>query len=219
MSGLDPCAPGLRISVGVPGSGKSYGIGRDVKAAIRQGVWARIVDPEGEWKTIPEDIAGIVSRVNHIADCTTPVGIVTHKTKRETRIDVDEACRWCVEDDENGQPTRGRAVVCHEAWMAAGRKDTSEEMEAMARTWRHTDSIVWLDAQRITLISRDIIDIATELRIYTQVGDRDIAILRDIGGRALVEAIDACGARFDKGESGWHVTLTRSRRPPYEIER
>lgn len=230
---LGPLDGGVRVSIGRPGSGKTFGVRRDVIESARAGMPIVVVDVTGEW-TLPPGLAALnergripswadvrsavaaIERGDRIAIVRTPIGAPAATLLQH----ADDACRWaCNEKHEL------RGVAIPEAWLiapASGR--LSPGIAEVTRMWRHRNVALWLDAQRISMMSRNVVELAKELRLYAASGDTDFDVIRRVGGggengRQLAAAIATAAARFADGEPGWHVILGEVREPPFELVR
>jgi hypothetical protein len=210
---------GIHLSIGVSGSGKTYGMRSAVYDASRH-MPIMVIDRMYEWGSVPGRLAGRAVGVTSAAD-----GIAVFKSRPQTRMvivrDVGEvadslnaACLWAIS-------SKGPAgVACSEVHRAApngGR--LPGEIERAVTQWRHHKVGLWLDTQRLALLSRTITEQATELKLYTIVGDRDLSVIGATWGNDLVVAVGKCAAKFAAGEPGWHVNLGIVRTPPYSIAR
>lgn len=125
-----------------------------------------------------------------------------------------EACGWARDHRE----LAGVAIPeAHRVAPNSGRLPT--EIEDAACAWRHHRVSLWLDTQRIALLSRTLTEQARLIRIYAVVGELDLRTIAELGGRELGEAVRMCAARLHRGEPGWHVALGLVRTPPYALER
>lgn len=222
VQALGPLDWGVRVSIGVPGSGKTYGVTRDALDAALSGVPIIVIDTMEEWHSIPPGLvrddqprahADVASAIKSIAEGDR-IAIVQPADDRIVAM-ADDAARWALENKEEL-----RGVVIPEAWLVTPSSGKlPPHIARVTRTARHRNVAMWLDAQRISMMARNVIELARELRLYAAVGDRDLAIVRDIGGDALVEAVETCTLRYSDGEPGWHVTLGLRRGAPYQISR
>lgn len=215
--------PGVRLAVGVSGSGKSHGIVMDVRRAVRAGVPVVVVDSMHEWTHVPRDIAKLVTALPsdaRRADIEAAVSggkrliVIRTRTAAATIRAAETACAWAIRH-------AGLAgVAIPEAWQVAPSHGALPPMLAtVTRAWRHKRVCLWLDAQRVSMVSRHVTELARELRFYATAGDRDFLVMRDIGGQALVAAVRECAVKLAAGEPGWHVSLGVRRIGPYTIER
>lgn len=214
---LGPNDKGVRVSFGVSGSGKSHGITRDVFAFVAAGHPCIVLDTMHEWQHVPRELASLTRRVSSVPNAVTRIEGGTRLaivTSEDVAMDTEQACEWATSSPEL------RGVALTEAWQVAGSNERlAPGLRRVTRAWRHYNVATWLDAQRVSLLSRNVTELATELRLYAIVGDRDFAVIREIGGRALESAVRECAARLAKGEPGWHVRLGASRVPPYIVTR
>ncbi len=223
MTVLGPTDAGVRVSIGVSGSGKSHGIADNATASAFAGMPIIIIDSVEEWNSIPEGLAREPHSVTSVADAAKlieegdRIAIVSPRSDSPGELVAlaDAAAAWALADR-----TQLRGIVVPEAWLvlpSSGKLPPA--ISRLTRAWRHYNAAAWFDAQRISMVSRNVTELARELRLYAAVGDRDLAIIRDIGGLALVEAVGECTQRYADGEPGWHVTLGLRRAPPFEISR
>ncbi len=231
-TGLHPMEPGVRVAVGVSKSGKSHGISRDVFAAVRGGMPVVVVDSMHEYRAVPPDIAKrfyVVQEADtqkFLADGSKYIRdifasdekirlvIVRPTTKPDTVRAMEIACRWAI-------TTKGMTgVACPEAWQVApSSKKVTPSFATVTRAWRHKQVAMWLDSQRMTMMSADVVDLAQEVRCYAMTGRRDLVIAGELGGPELVTAIKQATAKYAANEYGWHVCLGALRVGPYKIER
>ena len=89
----------------------------------------------------------------------------------------------------------------------------------VTRAWRHKHVAMWLDAQRVSSLSRHVTDLAREVRLFAVTGDRDFAVVREIGGRDLEDAVRECASKLAAGQPGWYIELGASRLGPFTPRR
>lgn len=236
---LLPTDPGLRFSFGLPGMGKTYGTRAQVYAALRDSPIVIVaLDATAEWSSVPRDLAPVTAgacdldtasrRANEGArliivrppdDLDGDGDADTSDTPRET---LEAACRWARQWARRMKPrSPGRhalaGVVAPEAHRAAPVRyhELPRHTSAAATAWRHERVSIWLDSQRPQQVSTTLRDLARVTRYYA---------LGDSAGatglpRALIEATEECGRRFDLGQPGWHVRVGTVPRTPYVITR
>ncbi len=212
---------GVRLAVGLPGHGKTYGIRRDVFAFAR-GAPIIVLDLTHEWAPgeeggrIPRELADVASRAGNVAAAAALIDqgarLVIVTTDDDPEKVADDALRWCVSRDGLSGLAIPEAHMCfpvHKPLSKWARKATS--------AWRHHDVALWVDTQRLSFINRSF-DLAQLIRVYSAT-DADASILRAIGGVELVKAVRECGMRNapkehgGKGEPGHHVALYAGVRP------
>lgn len=208
--------PGVKLAVGVSGSGKTYGLRQEVYAATRERP-VIVIDPMREWRTAPAECApkgvqtvsgkgGAVDAVNNGAR------LVVVETSDVVK-DAELACEWARQRGDCG-------VALPEAHRIAPNGDRlSGALDACATAWRHYRVSLWLDTQRLALLHKTLTEQASEIRIHAVFGPRDLSVIKEWGGNALVEAVTVCATKLSEGEPGWCVRLGMVRKPPYRIER
>ena len=226
---LKPTDAGLRLAVGLSGSGKTHSIKDSVdKSAPFFPIIA--VDRCFEWNDSSPDVvafrASTVRRARELIDGQgAQLVVVRPAGGLEGAIAaVDEACEWACEDRD---VLRGVAIP--EAHMIAPMGSRlSESMDALVNRWRHHNAAAWIDSQRLAKLQPDITQQAFggEVRLFAMRGPRDLATLREHGGRELEAGVVACydehfalalacctrGCELCAPERGWHVTAGA---PPY----
>lgn len=218
-----PHEPGVRLSVGRPGAGKTFGIRVEVLQAARR-FPVLVIDRVYEWRRepyslVPPDIRVAYARTVERAREGFRAGYqLVIVNPDDTESAAEEACRWA-------RRARGLCgVVVHEAHNAfPNGKRLSPYALDVATAWRHFQVALWLDTQRLALLNRTF-DLADVIRLYA-CADADRKVIRDLGGPELEAAVLECGRRLAPrsegglGEPGWHVRLAGSRMPPYELVR
>lgn len=211
-----PWEPGVRLSVGVSRSGKTYRLRRIYfQAATR--IPLIILDRTREITAVPTPLA------SHTAGCDTVKEAIGHleRGKRVVIVRINEcvgemerACDWA-----RKQPrTAGVAMSeAHRAFPLA--KPLGPAADDCITAWAHCNVAMFLDTQRLAKIETTVSENASELCLFTCTGTNDFDRMRDIGGRELVDAVREAGARFDQGQPGWHVKLGVTRRGPYTLVR
>lgn len=214
---LRPTDAGLRLAIGVPGAGKTFGIMRDVYQAARMGVPCIVIDQTHEWKRADACVRTVAAAVAALDAKKARLVIV--RADDDTAA-AEEACAWAVIGREQAA-SRGlgvRGVVfpeAHNLFPSEGRLQPYSKKVATA--WRHFHVAAWCDTQRPALLSRTVVDLAGEVRVYAVTGDVDHKALAGIGGRELSEAAHEACARMESGKRGWHVTLGLIRKGPYKL--
>lgn len=212
---------GVRLAVGLPGHGKTYGIRRDVFGFARAHP-VIVLDLTHEWEPgeeggrVPRDIADVADRATSVAEAAAMVDagkrLVIVSTSDDPERAADDALKWAVSRDGRCGVAIPEAHMCfpvHKPLTRWGRQATS--------AWRHFDVALWVDTQRLSFINRGF-DMAQLIRVYSATDD-DAARLRAIGGPALVKAVRECGnlnaptAHGGKGQPGHHVALYAGVRP------
>lgn len=212
---------GVRLSVGLPGHGKTYGIRRELFAASRA-YPVIVIDRTREWarppgNRVPAEIAPVTTYARDVAEAAARADkgarliiVCTSHMEREAMA----ALRWA-----RGYPGRAGVVVseAHNAFPVSRSNSLPEEALDAATAWRHFNMSVWLDTQRPAQLARPF-DLARRLRIYSAI-DADHAWLRQVGGRSLVSAVAECARRNTPrelgglGQPGWHVAMYEGVRP------
>lgn len=204
------------VAVGVSGAGKTHGIRQSVYAHVRAGGAVTVVDRMREWSHVPSDLADAAAIVPDVATATQAhaagrrLAIVQSST--DVVVTATHACELALQ-------SRGAVAIpeAHRVIPSGGR--VPAPIEDVLTAWRHYGVTLWADTQRIALLSRLATEQARELRIYATVGDRDHAVLRELGGRELSDAAHEAARRLASGEPGWHIRLGLIRVPPYQLHR
>lgn len=176
-----------------------------------------VLDRMCEWGSVPQSLASVT------VGCQTIPQAIEHARRGKRLIIVrptdvvaasEAACAWA-------RDYRGIAgVAIPEAHRVAPNVNKLPlAIDDVATAWRHHRVALWLDTQRIALLNRTLTEQARELRLYAIVGDRDLSVVGEIGGKDLTAKVMECAARLAGGESGYHVELGLVRTPPYVIKR
>lgn len=222
---LEPTDDGCRVALGTCGSGKSYGIDRDLRIAMEH-MPIVVVDVAGERRKGPpgtvlardvDDAAWQLERGARMAiirpsptDLEDLAGLVEH------------VFAWAVAQSRDDATCATAGVAVSEGSMVwpNGCRLAPSTRVAMTQ-WRHCHVATWVDVQRAAELNPTITDLARETRCYAMGGPHEIKRLRAMGGPELVEAVAECMRRFQEGGGargtgqGWHVTLDESRMGPY----
>ena len=218
---LDDNGPGLRLSVGVSGSGKTHGLRRQVYRAVLSGVPVMVLDRMREWTTLPPEVAKVAVGVTpesgvQLARAWLDEGarLVIVQT-RDVERDTILACEWARDNPKHC----GIALTeVHRAAPNTGAPLPSA-LEDVALAWRHHHVSFWCDTQRLSLCNRTFTEQVRELRVHAVGGERDLMRLREMGGAELAQAATECARRLVAGEPGWHVLIRTVALPPYELQR
>lgn len=201
---------GIRLSVGVSGAGKTFGVRREVCEAARAGVPVLVIDRMHEWERGDAGAFDVATAARYV-DQGARLVIVR---PRDVVAAAEEACAWARDRRELA------GVALPEAHrIAPNGARLSDALEDCATAWRHFRVALWCDTQRISLLSRTITEQARTLRLYAIVGDLDARAVAELGGRELAEQVQEAARRLAGGEPGWHVELGLVRVPPYELRR
>lgn len=208
----------ITLSVGVSGSGKTYGVRAAVFRAARTHP-VIVIDRMAEWENVPVDLARRTKGVIGLREAREAVKAGYRLViVRDSRSDVaqlfDRACRWAIRYP-------GLAgVACPEAHRACPNgTPLPADVEIAVTQWRHHKVALWLDTQRVPLLSRTVTEQATLLNLYAIVGDRDLSVVRSTWGNQCEAAVRECANRYARGERGWHVALGLNRAPPFKLVR
>lgn len=212
---------GVRLNVGLPGHGKTFTNRRELLSAARSHP-VIVLDLTWEWRRepynrIPADVGPAyytttVAKAASLIDRDARIVIVN---PNDAEAEAEAACRWALA--RQGQA--GVAVSeAHLAWPV--NKPLSSNALRCIMAHRHFGVSMWVDTQRFALLNRNF-DAAQVIRIFSvAASEADRARLRDLGGRALEEAVARCAQRNAKrehggaGEPGWHVVLYEGVRGP-----
>lgn len=215
---LRPSDPGVRVSIGVSRSGKTYGIRNDVIAAARDGVPIIVIDRTREWTSAPVSLTSVACRVRTVDQAARMiergVRLAVLETK-ETAPAALEACAWACS-------FAGLAGVAFpEGHHVAPRttKALPEALDEAINAWAHNNVALWIDSQRAAKLHADVVENATELRFYAMVGFRDLQSLREYASPELADRCREAAERMAAGQPGWHVRLGTHRGGPYELRR
>jgi hypothetical protein len=209
---------GIRVAVGVSGAGKTHGVRKQIYAAAEH-MPVIVIDRMCEWSAVPARLSGRTQIVNSVfaakgAISSGGVRLAIVQCKDAAK-EAALACEWARDYPEIA------GVAIPEAHRCAPNKGSlPQPIEDAACAWRHHRVALWLDTQRFALLSRTLVEQAREIRVYAS-GPRDVdAVVAELGGPELSDAIRECGDRLARGEPGWHVRLQQtSIRPPYVLER
>lgn len=214
---------GIRVHVGLPGSGKTYAIKRELFQHLRAGNPAIVVDRMREWANVPPDIApiaGICSTVEEAKEALERGArlAVVQPPLNEGETAVEQAAQWAVEFPG----LAGLAIP--EAHRAIPKRGAGYWVGMATTEWRHHNVAMWCDTQRFSLLNTDLVEIARTpphgaLRLFAIAGKNDLKAVRELGDEELVDAVVECARRYDEGEPGWHVRLGIVARPPYRLVR
>lgn len=204
---------GISLSIGVSGSGKTYGLRRQVfRAASTMPIL--IIDRMREWNAVPRALAKRTAGYHAIADALADDGPSTLRIVRTRNLEADfqAACEWAYATD------RPRGVACSEAHRVLPNASRLQgAIEDCVTAWRHRNVTLWLDTQRLSLLNRTTTEQATDLRLYAIAGDLDRRTIRASWGGECLDAVDECSRRLGAGDPGWHVPMGVSRLGPYTI--
>lgn len=220
-------APGLWISIGRSGSGKTFGIRRQLYRAARR-IPIVVLDFMGEWTPSPGKIVGLPPELGRVTCVVSSVEKAARYIERGARLAIvqpaqsteiadvaEEACAWAWR--RNARDVRGIAIP--EAHRVAPQGKLTPAIQAVITAWRHGRVAAWLDTQRFALLNRTAIEQATETRIHA-VGRRDReTIAKDFGADELDAALAECARRMRAGQPGWHVKVDIAADGPFDLER
>lgn len=228
---LLPTDDGCRVSLGACGTGKSYGIRRDVlRVAADRSFPVMVLDLTGEWKQAPRGsvLAPSVTDAARALDAGAPLAVVRIDSLDDAAAIADEAFAWaCAQRDKDPDGKGACAgVVVNEAQLVwpAGARLRAWTYRAISQ-WRHYRVAVWLDVQRVAELQITLSQLARETRLYATGAPTDLERFRAWGGQPLLDALADATRRWRDGGGargtgqGWHVTLDESRMGPYKVER
>jgi len=210
--------PGIRIAVGVSGAGKTIGLRAQVYRAVAGGMPVMGMDRMHEMTEVPENIAPLTTLVATVAEGAQYIAQGARFVIVRPADVISEsmaACAWA--RDYPGVA----GVAISEAHRVAPNTGSPlpRDLEDVALAWRHHRVALWLDTQRLSLLSRTLTEQARELRVYAVGGERDLQRLREMGGNGLEDAAKEAARRLVAGEAGWHVAVRVTALPPYLLER
>lgn len=219
---MTPRDPGLRLHVGVPKSGKTYLIQREVSEACLV-MPVIVLDRMGEWTRVrvPRDVPiGGFSSVSEagrfLYQKRRGLAVVRPAMGADPVVIANDACAWAV-------AFPGVAGVAfpeaHRIAPNGGRLPPA--IDEACSAWRHRKVALWADTQRLPKLHKDITELAaaSELRVFACFGEHDLSVLRGVGGNALVSAVRECGDFYARAEYGYHVRLYPGAAPPYPVVR
>jgi hypothetical protein len=218
---LRPDEPGIRLSVGASGSGKSYKNRSEILVAVLS-YPVVVLDRQREWTDatrrirVPPNVAAVTAGATTMAEARQRIAegrrLIVLQTSDPERAAI-EACAWARD--------AGRAGIAfpeaHRVFPNNGRLDPAAN--DIASAWRHSAASVWLDTQRFSKLNRDLTEAVRDLRIFAFAGELDLAVVRSIGSRALETQIIEAARRLERGEPGWHVRKGLVRLPPFDLVR
>jgi hypothetical protein len=202
--------PGIRLSIGVSGAGKTHGIREDVYRAARAGLPVLVIDRMCEWERGDAGARDVATAARHVESGARLVVV----RPSDAVAAAEEACAWA-----RDYPGAAGVAIPEAHRVAPSSSKLPEALEDVACAWRHHRVALWVDTQRIALLSRTITEQARSIRLYAIVGDLDSRVVAELGGRELADCVHACAAKLADGEPGWHVELGLVRVPPYQVRR
>lgn len=218
---LAPGAPGLRLYIGLPRSGKTYTMIDDVKHTAAAGVPVLAIDRVGkDWSRWPKSWAPLVARVSSVEKAARAVErgkrIVVVQTK-DARAAAAEACAWAA-----AYPgVAGVAVPEAHRPFKNTTAPLPEPVEEAVVAWAHVEVALFLDSQRFAKLHKDITENATggEVKLFAILGPRDRAAIAEELDPALMPALDTICERWKggAGERGYYVRLPGT--APYPLRR
>lgn len=206
-----PWEPGVRLSVGVSRSGKTYRLRRIYfQAATR--IPLIILDRTREIQQVPAPLGPYTAGCSSVREAIEYL----EKGKRivvvqvtDCQNEMERACEWA----RKYPGVAGIAMSeAHRAFPNG--KPLMPASDDAITAWAHFKVAMFLDTQRLAKIDTTVSENASELCLFTCTGSNDFDRMRDIGGRELEAAVREAGNRFDRGEPGWHVKLGVTRRAP-----
>lgn len=211
--------PGLRVSVGISRSGKTFGIRTEVLRAVAAGVPVIVLDRVKEWTSAPASLRGVTAGALNVRDAARLIESSGARLVIVRPVDVCaaalEACSWV--KDYPG--VAGVAFPEGHNVAPAGRLRLPQALDDIASAWAHHKVALWIDSQRMSKLHSDVVENAADLRLYAMVGERDLKRLTEFGQPELQQRVRECASLLAAGQAGWHVRLGMVRTPPYEITR
>lgn len=223
--------PGLRLSIGISRSGKTFGLRRQVYRAVLAGVPVMVLDRMHEWTSLPPEVARVAVGVRS----TTGVPLAAAWLQEGARLaivqtsdvagDALKAAEWAKGKVDESlpaiHPANHRGIAITEVHRAAPNTGNPlpELLEDVALAWAHHNVSFFCDTQRIALCNRTLTEQMRELRVYAVGRGVDSQRLKEMGGPELAAASQECARRLVAGEPGWHVKIRTVALPPYELER
>lgn len=206
------------LSVGVSGSGKTYGMRRGIFRAARRMPIA-VIDRMREWNEVPADLVRVTRGARSVEEAREWFKngmrlVIVRDDRTDVANQLDAACKWAIRyPGEAG-------VACPEAHRACPlNKPLPHYVEIALTQWRHHRVWLWLDTQRMPLLSKTATEQATVLKLYTIVGVRDLSVIEQTYGPDCRASVEACAAKLREGQPGWHVALGHVRVKPFPLTR
>lgn len=206
---MRPGESGIRLAIGVSGAGKTHGIKGEVYAAARLHP-VIVIDRMHEWSRGDGWARDVGTAAKMIKDGARLVIV----RPPDAVAAAEQACAWA-----RDYPGLAGVAIPEAHRVAPNASKLAIPVEDVACAWRHHKVALWLDTQRIALLSRTLTEQAREIRLYAIVGDLDTRVVAELGGRDLALLVRECAARLAAGQPGWHVRLGLVRVPPYEMRR
>lgn len=215
--------PGLRVSAGLSGAGKSHSNQVGILTHVRQGIQCVVVDRLREWENAPPDIlevSGIAKSFDVLRQALEAgeIGLgILQPDFAQLEAETDAVCEWAGADISVlrgvGLPEAHRALP--KSWQSI-----PENIKNVVTEWRHHNVAMWLDTQRFAMLNADVVELAREVRLFAMHGNNDFKALKAMAGGSgneLIAAVQQCAERLDADDPGWHVHLRARRTGPYEI--
>lgn len=213
---IDPhVSGGIFLAVGVSGSGKTYWIRQDVGRATASGLPTIVIDRMREWRTAPAVCkpAGARSVEDAIKNIERGARLSVVET-RNVESDAEKACAWA-----RDYPGLAGVALPEAHRIAPNGHPLTPAIEDVATAWRHHKVRLWLDTQRLALLSKTLTEQAGTIKVFSIFGQRDLAVIREWGGKTLEAAVAENAKHLAAGEPGYCVTLGAVRIPPFKSER
>lgn len=229
---------GLRLNVGVSGSGKTSNMNDQIFSFARQGMPIVYLDQLADMASCPSDITSAL--IEDLPGTKEEMDMTIRALAAPRRIVVCRPndpydylmalCRYGVprsKRNPNGRPWPGvMGIALPEAHLIVPNKKSLDPIVMKVVTqWRHHGLAVWFDTQRFSLLNTTAIHQSREIRLFAIVGDTDLKRVRDLGGDELSDLVREAGRRMQEvheggdNEPGWYVRLNPARLPPYKLVR
>lgn len=212
--------PGIRAFIGIPGAGKTTLLRQQVHEAARE-FPVFVLDLAEDWNEVPRSIGWRPARSWSQAKSALDGGArlvicrPPHDKIEETAV---AAANWAL----STPGPKGIAIPeGHNVFPNV--QGGPAPLQLLLTKWRHIDLTLWVDTQRIVLLSTTLRGCARELRIFAQCERADLDEVRRIGDDELVSQVQEAARRMDDRDRGgdedpgWHVVLGLVRRPPFEL--
>ncbi len=212
--------PGIRAFIGIPGAGKTTLLRAQVHDAAKE-FPVVVLDLAEDWDAVPRSIAWRPARTWSAAKFALDGGArlviirPAHDKVEETAI---AAASWAL-----STPGPKGIAIPEGHNVFPNTTGLPGPLQLLLTKWRHASVTLWVDTQRIVLLSTTLRGCTTELRIFAQCERADLDEVRRIGGDELVTEVQEAARRMDDVEHGgdedpgWHVVLGRVRRPPFVL--
>lgn len=208
-------AGGINLAVGVSGSGKTHWVKNDVWRDTSSGMPVIVIDRMREWRSAPPGCKAAGART--VKDAIRNIEKGARLSVVETRsveADAEAACAWA-----RDYPGLAGVALPEAHRIAPNGHPLTPAVEDVATAWRHHKVKLWLDTQRLALLSKTLTEQAGTIKVFSIFGQRDLAVIKEWGGKQLEAAVAENARQLAEGNPGYCVTLGAVRVPPFKSER